>query len=125
MKEVMAVIRMNMINRTKRALSEAGFPSLTATGRVMGRGKGLVDFRVIQGATDGYPEAISQLSENPQMVPKRMITLIVEDHKVDKAVKALIKCNQSGNAGDGKIFVLPVLDSYRVRTGERGAVTLD
>ncbi|MBI9097056.1 MAG: P-II family nitrogen regulator [Spirochaetaceae bacterium] len=125
MKEVMAVVRINKMNETKKALADAGFPSLTATGRVLGRGKGIVDFRIIQGAADGHEEAISKLSESPQLVPKRLVTLIVHDDKVDLAVKTLIKVNQSGNSGDGKIFILPIEDSYRVRTGERGTVTLD
>ena len=125
MKELMAVIRMNKVNETKRALAEAGFPSLTATGRVLGRGKGLVDFRVLEGATKGYPEAISQLGGSPKMVPKRLLTLIIQDRNVEKAVKTLIRVNQTGNAGDGKIFVLPVEESFRVRTGERGPGTLD
>lgn len=125
MKEVMAVIRINKMNETKKSLAAAGFPSLTATGRVLGRGKGLVDFRIIQGAAEGHEEAISKLSDSPQLVPKRLVTLIVQDEKVDLAVKTLIKVNQSGNSGDGKIFILPIEDSYRVRTGERGAVTLD
>lgn len=125
MKEVMAIIRINKINETKRALASAGFPSLTATGRVFGRGKGLVDYRIIKGAEAGYPEAISQLGSDPKMVPKRLLTLIVQDEKVDLAVKTLIKTNQTGNSGDGKIFILPIEDSYRVRTAERGVITLD
>ena len=125
MKEVMAVIRINKVNETKRALAEAGFPSLTATGRVHGRGKGFVDFRIIQGAAEGHEEAISKLSESPQLVPKRLLTMVVHEEKVDLAVRTLIKANQTGNSGDGKIFILPVVDSYRVRTGERGTVTLD
>ncbi len=63
MKEVMAVIRMNKINDTKRALNEAGITSFTATGRVQGRGKGLVDYRILHGAEEGAPEAIAQLGE--------------------------------------------------------------
>ncbi|MBN2656131.1 MAG: P-II family nitrogen regulator [Spirochaetales bacterium] len=125
MKEVMAVIRINKVNETKKALAVAGFPSLTATGRVLGRGKGTVDFRIMQGAAEGHEEAIARLSDAPQLVPKRLLTMIVHDDKVDLAVKTLIKVNQTGNSGDGKIFVLPVNDSYRVRTGERGGVTLD
>ncbi len=125
MKEVMAIIRINKINETKRALAKAGFPSLTATGRVFGRGKGMVDFKVIKGAEKGVPEAIAQLGSDPRMIPKRLLTLVVKDEKVDLAVKTLIKVNQTGNSGDGKIFILPISDSYRVRTGERGSATLD
>ncbi len=125
MKEVMAIIRINKINETKVALAKAGFPSITATGRVFGRGKGLVDFRLMKGAEEGIPEAIAQLGGGPKMIPKRLITLIVKDEKVDLAVKTLIKTNQTGNSGDGKIFILPIMDSYRVRTAERGDKTLD
>jgi nitrogen regulatory protein PII 2 len=118
MKEVMAVIRMNKINDTKRALNEAGISSFTATGRVLGRGKGLVDYRVLHGAENGAPEAIAQLGEGPRMVPKRLITVVVSDDWVERTVNAIIKTNQTGNAGDGKIFVLPILEATRIRTGE-------
>ncbi len=118
MKEVMAVIRMNKINDTKRALNAAGISSFTATGRVQGRGKGLVDFRILHGAEDGAPEAIAQLGDGPRLVPKRLITVVVSDDWVDRTVDAIIKTNQTGSAGDGKIFVLPILEATRVRTGE-------
>jgi nitrogen regulatory protein PII 2 len=118
MKEVMAVIRMNKINDTKRALNEAGITSFTATGRVLGRGKGLVDYRILHGAEEGAPEAIAQLGDGPRMVPKRLITVVVSDDWVERTVEAIIKTNQTGNSGDGKIFVLPVLEATRVRTGE-------
>lgn len=118
MKEVMAVIRMNKINDTKRALNDAGITSFTATGRVLGRGKGLVDYRILHGAEEGSPEAIAQLGDGPRMVPKRLITVVVSDDWVERTVKAIIKTNQTCNAGDGKIFVLPILEATRVRTGE-------
>lgn len=118
MKEVMAVIRMNRINDTKRALNEAGITSFTATGRVLGRGKGVVDFRLLHGAAEGYQEAISQLGDGPRLVPKRLITVVVSDDWVERTVDAIIKTNQTGNAGDGKIFVLPIMEAVRVRTGE-------
>ena len=125
MKEVMAVIRMNMINETKRALSGAGISSFTATGKVLGRGKGLVDFKVLEGAKEGQPEAIAQLGNGPRLVPKRIITVIVPDGKVQTVVKTIISVNQTGSPGDGKIFVLPVEDALRVRTKEKGDAVLD
>lgn len=125
MKDVMAIIRLNMINKTKEALSAAGISSFTATGRVLGRGKGLVDFRLLKGAEEGSPEAIEQLGMGPKLVPKRLLTVVVPDDKVQLVVDTIIKVNQTGNAGDGKIFVLPVLESYRVRTGEYGDEVLD
>jgi nitrogen regulatory protein PII 2 len=118
MKEVMAVIRMNKINDTKRALNDAGITSFTATGRVLGRGKGLVDYRILHGAEEGAPEAIAQLGDGPRLVPKRLITVVVSDDYVERTVEAIIKTNQTGNSGDGKIFVLPILEATRVRTGE-------
>lgn len=118
MKEVMAIIRMNMINKTKEALNDVGISSFTATGRVLGRGKGMVDYRIIHGAEENFPEAIDQLGQGPKLVAKRLITIVVSDHFVEKTVQAIIKTNQTGNAGDGKIFVLPVLEAIRVRTGE-------
>ena len=56
---------------------------------------------------------------------KRLVTLVVRDEKKDLAVETIIKVNSTGNPGDGKIFVLPVLDSIRVRTAESGDSTLD
>ena len=125
MKEVMAIIRMNMINPTKRALSKAGISSFTATGKVQGRGKGLVDYSVLQGAQEGYQEAIAQLGPSPRLISKRLITIVVPDSKVMTVVKTVIETNHTGNPGDGKIFVLPVLDSVRVRTQEKGDDVLD
>ena len=60
MKEVMAIVRMNMMNQTKRALALAGISSITARD-ALGRGKGLVDLELLKGAGQGYQEAISQL----------------------------------------------------------------
>ncbi len=124
MKEVMAVIRMNMMNKTKVALSDAGFSSFTATGRVLGRGKGMVDYTIMKGAEEGYPEALAQLGDGPRMIPKRIITLIVPEEKAKLAVDTIIGVNQTGKPGDGKIFVLPVAESHRVRTGESGVAVL-
>jgi nitrogen regulatory protein PII 2 len=118
MKEIVAVIRMNMINQTKRALAEAGITSFTATGRVMGRGKGNVDYRVLHGAEEGYQEAIAQLGQGPRLVPKRMLSVVVSDSFVERTIQAIIETNQTGNAGDGKIFVVPITEAIRVRTGE-------
>jgi nitrogen regulatory protein PII 2 len=123
-KEVIAVIRMNMMNATKRALADAGISSLTAR-KVMGRGQGNVDYQVLKGAEEGREEAINQLGPGPRLIPKRMLTLVVPDDKVPLVVKTLIETNQTGNPGDGKIFVLPVLDAVRVRTAEVGEAAID
>jgi nitrogen regulatory protein PII 2 len=124
MKEVMAIVRFNMMNVTKRALADAGFYSLT-TLKVTGRGKGNVDFFLLQGAETGHEEAVAQLSSAPKLIPKRLITLVVQDDDVKNAVKVITEVNQTGQKGDGKIFVLPITDAVRVHTGETGDKAID
>ena len=124
MKEVMAIVRFNMMNVTKRALADAGFYSLT-TLKVTGRGKGNVDFFLLQGAETGHEEAVAQLSSAPKLIPKRLITLVVQNDQVKNAVKVIIEVNQTGQKGDGKIFVLPITDAVRVHTGETGDKAID
>ena len=124
MKEVMAIIRMNMMNKTKRALSDASISSMTARD-ALGRGKGLVDTSLLEGAEKGYEEAIAQLGHSQRLIPKRLIFVVVPDNLVDTAVKTIIRVNRTGKSGDGKIFVMPVTDSISVRTGESGTGVLD
>lgn len=124
MKEVMAIVRLNAMNKTKRALADAGITSVTAKD-ALGRGKGLVDLQVLKGAEKGYEEAISQLGGSQRLIPKRILTVIVPDRLVERTVRILIRVNQTGKPGDGKIFVNPVFDSISVRTGLSGDVTLD
>lgn len=124
MKEILAVIRMNKMNETKRALADAGIASITAR-KVMGRGVGKVDYLLLQGAQAGYEEAINQLGPGPKLIPKRMLLIVVPDELASKVVETITKVNQTGSPGDGKIFVMPVKDSVRIRTGETGDVALD
>jgi nitrogen regulatory protein PII 2 len=124
MKEVMAIVRMNKMNATKKALAEAGINSMTAK-EVLGRGKGLVDFGVLKGAEKGYEEAIAHLGESQRLIPKRMVTVIVPDSQVARVVQTVIAVNQTGKSGDGKIFVLPVTEAWQVRTGATGPTVLD
>lgn len=124
MKEIIAVIRMNMMNKTKQALCDIGISSMTAKD-VLGRGKGLVDYHVLQGAEKGYEEAIAQLGQSQRLIPKRLLLLVVPDKLVQKTVKTIIQINKTGKSGDGKIFVSPALDSVSVRTGQFGDGVLD
>lgn len=123
MKEVMAFIRINKINKTKAALLAAGFPSITCR-KVLGRGKKKVDFTLIES----YPQKVAKnspglaetISEEHRLIPKRFLTLIVQDNEVEKVIDAIMEINSTGNPGDGKIFILPIVDVYRVRTDETG-----
>ncbi len=124
MKELIAIVRMNMMNKTKQALAEVGLGSITAR-NALGRGKGIVDLQLLEGAEHGYEEAIAQLGQSQRLIPKRAMMMVVNDELVEKAVKTIIRTNRTGKSGDGMIFVLPCKDAIRVRTGERGEETLD
>nr|WP_321410562.1 P-II family nitrogen regulator [uncultured Carboxylicivirga sp.] len=125
MKCVMAIIRIDKMNETKRALRDAGITSMTASGKVFGRGKGLWDAKVIEGAKNDTPEALELLGKEPRLRPQRVIQIIIPNSKVETCVETIIEANQTPSPGDGKIFVLPVSESIRVRTGERGDSVLD
>lgn len=123
MKEITAIIRMNMVGKTKEALLKSGFPSFTCR-KVVGRGKKKVDFSIIDDAISERvmlnTSIAEEISEMHRLVPKRMITILVNDEDVEKVVNTIIEINKTGNAGDGKIFVTNVIDSVRVRTGQKG-----
>lgn len=124
MKEILAIIRMNMMNQTKLALAEVGLPSMTARD-ALGRGKGLVDMQLLEGAEKGFEEAISQLGQTQRLIPKRALVVVTTDEMVETTVKTIIRVNQTGKSGDGMIFVMPCMESIKVRTGESGDSTLD
>jgi nitrogen regulatory protein PII 2 len=124
MKEIMAIVRINMMNQTKKALADAGISSITARD-ALGRGKGLVDLTLLEGAEKGYEEAVAQLGQSQRLIPKRIFFMVVPDKLVNKTVKTIIQVNKTGKSGDGKIFVMPVADTVRVRTGESGDEVLD
>jgi nitrogen regulatory protein PII 2 len=125
MKEVLAVIRMNKMNQTKRALADAGISSFYAK-ECLGRGKGIIEIpRYIGGAAERYEDMIQEMGIQGRLVPKRMITIVVPDKLVKTVVGVIIGVNKTGQSGDGKIFVMPVGEAWRVRTGESGQDALE
>lgn len=123
MKEILAIIRMDNINDTAHALSEAGFSSMTGR-KVFGRGKKNLNFelleKVIDDGIEAPPRTLESISESQRLFAKRLITMVVKDEDVQEVCDIIIEHNQTGNMGDGKIFVLPVAEVVRVRTGETG-----
>ncbi|WP_315074223.1 P-II family nitrogen regulator [uncultured Clostridium sp.] len=123
MKEVMCIIRLNKVNKTKEALAEAGFPSITCR-KVLGRGKKSIDKALVEAymeAGEIPPTPYGEnLSERGRLIPKRFITLVVKDEEVKTVIDTVIDVNSTGTPGDGKIFVIPVEEVYRVRDGQAG-----
>jgi nitrogen regulatory protein PII 2 len=138
MKEITAIIRRDKLPETKKVLDELGYPSLTiqsVDGR--GRQKGAMCAEMDSEMPDSYCTAV-KLRPTPSTyaldhtlpkialyVPKRMLTIVVPDDVVTTIIKALIKVNHTGKAGDGKIFVSPLEGALRVRTGERNGEAID
>ncbi|KAA6334290.1 Nitrogen regulatory protein P-II [termite gut metagenome] len=125
MKLILAIIRIAKMGETKQALADAGLSSFTAM-PVMGRGRGRGDLAEIKAASPN-PDIPDEeiVAEMPRLKAKRMITLVVTDEKKDLAVETIIKVNQTGKSGDGKILVVDTLDSISVHTGSTGDATLD
>lgn len=132
MKEITAIIRRDKVPETKTALSELGFPSMTlqsCEGR--GKQKGAMCAEMDSEMPDVFCTAVKlkptpstyalehTLPKVAMFVPKKMITMVVPDDKVDIIVQTIIKVNQSNQRGDGKIFVSPIESALRVRTGDR------
>ena len=119
MKEVIAIVRINMMNQTKQALTECGVDAFFAH-EAQGRGKGFVNPQILEGVEQGYEEAAALLGEKGKLYPKRLLTAVVEDSMVGCVVETIVNTNQTGKPGDGKVVVVPISDAVRVRTGEMG-----
>jgi nitrogen regulatory protein PII 2 len=121
MKEVMCFIRANKVNTTKQALAESGFPAFTCR-KCLGRGKKSVDAELLNTVLAAGELPLNNIGEHlteaMRLISKRFFTVIVEDKDVQKVVDTIIEANQTGNPGDGRIFVLPLVEAYTVRSGE-------
>lgn len=117
MKEILAIIQMNKMESTKDALDVIGIPSITVY-KASGRGKQ-------RGLQIPHPSQLAGADQKRiKYIPKRMISVMVEDEFVPAVVAVITKVNRTGNLGDGRIFVCPVDESIRIRTGERGSVAI-
>ena len=113
MKKIEAIIRPEKLNDVKNALEAAGFVGLNIV-HVTGRGaqKGIV-----HGGRGGEAYTVD-------MLPKLKIEVVVKDSQANQVVDVILASARTGNIGDGKIFIVPVEDAIRVRTGERGEVAV-
>ena len=112
MKKVEAIIRPHKLDEVHSALQEGGFMGLTVS-EVRGYGR-----------QKGHKEIYRGAEYTIEFVPKIKIELICSDSKVEKAVEIIISKSKTGEVGDGKIFIIPMEDSIRIRTEESGESAL-
>jgi len=108
MKLVTAIIKPFKLDDVRTALSEIGVQGITAT-EVKGFGR-----------QKGHTELYRGAEYVVDFLPKIKIEIAVSDEMVDKVVEAIVGAANTGRIGDGKIFVLPMEEAVRIRTGERG-----
>ncbi len=108
MKKIEAIIKPFKLDDVKDALNEAGIKGMTVS-EVKGHGR-----------QKGHKEIYRGAEYVVDFIPKIKIEIIVEADMVDKIVETIRNAANTGKIGDGKIFVLPVDDVIRVRTGEHG-----
>ena len=109
MKKVEAIIRPERLSAVREVLDKNGFPGMSAT-EIKGRGrqKGVS----LQWRAGDY---------KVEFLPKVKLEVVVEGGDADRIVDLICDAAHTGEAGDGKIFVYPVMDVVRVRTKERGS----
>lgn len=113
MKKIEAIIRPEKLNDVKQSLDDLGIHGMNFT-QVTGRG---AQRGIVHQGRGGETVTVD-------MLPKVKLEVVVADGAVDRAIDAIIQASRTGNIGDGKIFILPVDQAVRVRTGERGDVAI-
>lgn len=108
MKKIEAIIRPGKLDEVQNALDELGVSGLTVT-QVIGCGK-----------QRGHTQVYRGVEYKVHLLPKIKIEVVVKDSMVDEAVAAIINQARTGDVGDGKIFIYPVEEAIRIRTGETG-----
>src|SRR5688572_28177396 len=108
MKKIEAIVKPFKLQDVKDALQEAGIQGMTIT-EVKGFGR-----------QKGHTEIYRGSEYTVDFMPKVKLELILPDAQIQTAVEVISRAAKTGKIGDGKIFVLPVLDAVRIRTNERG-----
>ena len=107
MQLVTSIIRPHKVDAVREALSTVGVSGLTIV-EVRGRGHQCGHTAVYRGR-----------EYEVTLLPKMLVECVVPERLVEPAVRAVITAARTGEVGDGRVFVTPVLQSYRIRTGER------
>jgi len=107
MKLIKAIVRPNKVDDVREALEKLNISGMTVT-EVRGHGK-----------QKGHTAIYRGKEYNVSLLPKMEVEIVVDDGAVDDAVKAIIQTARTGEIGDGRVFVLPVDQSFRIRTGEQ------
>ena len=107
MKLIKTIVRPNKVDEVKDALGKLNISGMTVT-EVRGHGK-----------QKGHTAIYRGQEYNVSLLPKMEIEVVLPDSTVDDAVKAIIGAARTGEIGDGRIFVVPVGESYKIRTGEK------
>jgi nitrogen regulatory protein PII len=107
MKLIKAIVRPNKVDEVREALEQLNIAGMTVT-EVRGHGK-----------QKGHTAIYRGKEYNVSLLPKMEIELVVDDGIADDAIKAIIQAARTGEIGDGRVFVMPVGQSYRIRTGEQ------
>ncbi|MFG6458418.1 P-II family nitrogen regulator [Roseateles sp. BYS96W] len=106
MKQIIAVIKPFKLDEVREALAEVGASGLTVT-EVKGFGR-----------QKGHTELYRGAEYVVDFLPKVKVEVVVKDDEVDRCIDAILKAAKTGKIGDGKIFVVPVEQVIRIRTGE-------
>jgi len=109
-KLIKAIVRPNKVDEVKEALAKLSISGMTVT-EVRGHGK-----------QKGHTAVYRGKEYNVSLLPKMEIEVVVADDLVDAVIGAIIQAARTGEIGDGRVFVIPVDQAYRIRTGEREVI---
>ena len=112
MKKIEAIIKPFKLEEAKEALAEVGIQGMTVT-EVKGFGR-----------QKGHTEIYRGSEYTVDFLPKVKIEVVVEDDIANQVAKAIVDSVSTGKIGDGKVFISPVEEAIRIRTGETGAVAV-
>ena len=107
MQLIKAIVRPNKVDDVKAALEKMGVSGMTVT-EVRGHGQ-----------QKGHTAIYRGKEYNVSLLPKMQIETVVTESVVDATIEAIVAAARTGEIGDGRVFVLPVEQSYRIRTGEQ------